>query len=58
MTVLASRPAPARVDVLALLTLLAAMVSVAAGASFAKTLFPSVGPEGELPLLLFFFLFE
>lgn len=52
MTVLASRPAPARVDVLALLTLLAAMISVAAGASFAKTLFPSVGPEGATTLRL------
>lgn len=52
MTVLASRPTPARVDVIALLTLLAAMISVAAGASFAKTLFPSVGPEGATTLRL------
>lgn len=52
MTVLASRPAPARVDVIALLALFAAMFSVAGGASFAKTLFPSVGPEGATTLRL------
>lgn len=52
MTVLASRPAPVRVDVLALLALFAAMVSVAAGASFAKTLFPAVGAEGATTLRL------
>ena len=52
MTALASRPAPARVDLTALLALFAAMVSVSAGASFAKTLFPSVGPEGATTLRL------
>ncbi|HEY0624432.1 EamA family transporter [Sphingomonas sp.] len=52
MTALASRPAPARADVLALLALFAAMISVGAGASFAKTLFPSVGPEGATTLRL------
>jgi inner membrane transporter RhtA len=52
MTVLASRPAPVRVDVIALLALFAAMISVAGGASFAKTLFPSVGPEGATTLRL------
>lgn len=52
MTVLASRPAPVRVDVVALLALFAAMISVAGGASFAKTLFPSVGPEGATTLRL------
>lgn len=52
MSVLASRPAPVRVDVIALLALFAAMFSVAGGASFAKTLFPSVGPEGATTLRL------
>lgn len=52
MTVLASRPTPVRVDVIALLALFAAMFSVAGGASFAKTLFPSVGPEGATTLRL------
>ena len=52
MTVLATRPAPVRVDVIALIALFAAMISVAAGASFAKTLFPSVGPEGATTLRL------
>lgn len=52
MTALASRAAPARLDVFALLALFAAMISVAAGASFAKTLFPSVGPEGATTLRL------
>ncbi len=52
MTVLASRPTPVRVDVIALLALFAAMISVAGGASFAKTLFPSVGPEGATTLRL------
>ena len=46
MTAFASRPAPMRVDTLALLALFAALVSVATGATFAKSLFPSVGPEG------------
>jgi len=52
MTALASRPAPARVDLLALLALFAAMISVAGGASFAKTLFPSIGPEGATTMRL------
>lgn len=52
MTALASRPAPARVDLIALLALFAALISVATGASFAKSLFPSVGPEGATALRL------
>lgn len=52
MTACALPPASARIDLTALSALAGSMISIACGASLAKSLFPAIGPEGATALRL------